>query len=73
VHRELLIFARPMVEASGVQIALTGSIPNVEIKNSMAIVIDAIVDYFQMIYEFVVTIRPKKAQCSVIPDSVFPN
>jgi hypothetical protein len=39
----------------------------------MAIVLDAIVGYFLMIYEFVVTIRPKKAQCSVTPDSVFQN
>ncbi len=69
----LLAFVLLIEEDHVVHIALTGLTPKEQIKNLMAFVHDDIADYFPMIQGFVVTIRPKKAQCSVTLGSVFQN
>jgi cytochrome c oxidase subunit IV len=70
---ELLVFVKDMEEDQDVQIVLTGSIRKELIQSIMAIVRDAITDFFQVIHGFVVIIKLRKAQCSVISGSVFLN
>jgi hypothetical protein len=45
----------------------------VEIKSSMAFVIDATVGYFLMIYEFVEIIKQRKELYTITFITVFPN